>query len=152
MFKNRVGFQWNEYQVDPMVELPSSISEYLLHLTIEHRSPAFLVIEPNGRAMWGGNLALYGIGDLSLETPIQEQLLVLEGILPVKDSPVYFPCIEITQGVFADIHVFQKEGKTWVLLLNATKEAERQSLMQQKWNELSLQLNSKAKPGNDTYE
>lgn len=123
-----------------MSNFPQSILEFMLHLTVEHRTPAYLAIDEAGQVHHvGGNLARYGLSTLDPDHPIQEQLLFLEGILPQNETPVFFPCVETHPGVFADIHIFQREALMWVLLLDTTREANWQREVQQKLNDLSRQ-------------
>ncbi|MBX7221856.1 MAG: hypothetical protein K1Y36_18025 [Blastocatellia bacterium] len=127
-----------------MTALPPSISEYVLHLTMEQQLPAFFVLDQEGRLCeWGGRPERYGISPLNQE-PDAELFPFLHGIVPLGDEPVFFPCVETAPNVFADIHVFHREGKNWVLLLDVSADALRQQQMQQRLNEIALQR----KPGN----
>src|SRR5262245_26039700 len=122
-----------------MPGLPSSILAYLQALTLENRSPASLHVDKDGTlADWGGALTTYGLNDLRQGAPTSPQVLFLENLLPLQNSPLVLPAVETGEGCFADIHIFAEDGNHWVLLLDATLEEGLRRRFQQKVNELSL--------------
>lgn len=122
-----------------MLELPRPILHYLHNLTVEDRSLAYLFVEKNGRlSAWGGKLEIYGITNLQAGENIEEKVFCLQGLLPLEGEPLVLSCIKMEDGASADIHIFPSDVGDWVLLLDATLEELRQSIVQQKGNELSL--------------
>jgi PAS domain S-box-containing protein len=122
-----------------MPVLPSPISDFILKLNIDTRSPAFLLVQKDGRlSEWGGDLASYGIADLRKDQPAGEQIFLLEGMLPLDASPMFLPYVKTDSGLSADIYMFDDEAGTWVLLMDATWEARKRKAIQQKANDLSL--------------
>ncbi len=122
-----------------MLDFPSPVLDYIHTTTIKICSPAFLLIEKNGRLSdWGGKLESYGIRDLEKGQYVEERVFFLQGLLPLDDSPIFLKCIRTEQGLCADIHIFPGEQGDWVLLLDATSDEIQQSLFKQKGNELSL--------------
>jgi signal transduction histidine kinase len=64
---------------------------------------------------------------------------------------MYFPCVETVSGTFADIHIFPRAERDWVLLLDATADEAQRRLLQQKVNDLSLLQEHQARVfGQDT--
>ena len=122
-----------------MPSLPSPISEFMLKLNMDTRSPAFLLVRNDGRlSEWGGDLAAYGIEGLLKDQAVGEQVFFLEGMLPLDASPLFLPYMKTDSGLSADIYLFNGEEGTWVLLLDATWDARKRKAIQQKANELSL--------------
>ncbi len=122
-----------------MAELPVSVHTYLSRLAAEHRSPAYLLTNEDGllRA-WGGELAAYGISDLSAGELASQQIFFLEGLLPLAGEGLILPCMQTESGRPADLHLFSTPSGDCALLLDATASERQQRLMQQKGNELSL--------------
>lgn len=122
-----------------MLELPIPIRDYINVLIVETRSPAYFLVAKDGRlSYWGGECSIYGINNLRQGEYITKQALFLEGLLPLDESPIFLPCIKTNENVFADVHIFSGDEGDWVLLLDATSEQKKHSLMQQKGNDLSL--------------
>lgn len=122
-----------------MLSLPVPIVDYIYKLTVENRSPAYLLVDKNGYLSdWGGQLSVYGITNLQQGEDVEQQVLFLTGLLPLNSSPVVLPCLKMESGLSADIHVFSTDEGDWVLLLDATLHEIQRSQVQQKGNDLSL--------------
>src|SRR5919106_2957907 len=129
-----------------MRDLSPSVLEYLRTLLVDNRSLAYLQIDKGGcLSHWGGNLAAYGMTGLRKGLPVGEQVVFLEGLLPLQDSPLLLPCVETGSGLFADIHILSGEDGNWVLLLDATPEELQRRLFHQKANDLSLRYEQQSK-------
>ena len=73
-----------------MLNLPSPVSDFMLKLLADTRSPAYLLVKKDGLLTdWGGDLAAYGIKDLQKEQRVGEQVFFLEGMLPIDASPTF---------------------------------------------------------------
>lgn len=122
-----------------MTSLPTPVQTYVRTSLLASRSPAYLLLrEDGGLAAWGGELYHYGITDLQLDVKGEHQVSVLLGLLPLEGKALQILGIEITPGLFVDLHVFPANGGAWVLLLDATVGVEQQHLLQQKVNEMAL--------------
>ena len=129
-----------------MSGLPGPVLDFLQAQLQETRSPAYLVVDKGGRLRgWGGKLSTYGITHLQQGSVVAESVHILEGLLPLEDSPIYFPCVETASGIFADIHIFPGDERDWVLLLDATADEVQRRLLQQKAHDLSLLQEHQAK-------
>ena len=129
-----------------MRDLPPTVLEYLHTLIVDNRSLAYLQIDKGGCLLnWEGNLAAYGMTGLRKGLPVREQVVFLEGLLPLQDSPLLLPCVETGSGLFADIHIFSGADGNWVLLLDVTPEELQRRLFHQKANDLSLRYEQQAK-------
>jgi PAS domain S-box-containing protein len=129
-----------------MRDLPAPVLAYLHTLIVDNRSLAYLQIDKSGCLFdWGGNLAAYALTGLRKGRPVGEQVLFLEGLLPLQDSPLLLPCVETGSGLFADVHILSGEYGNWVLLLDVTPEELQRRLFQQKANDLSLRYEQQAK-------
>lgn len=122
-----------------MLKFPRPIQEHLCTIAVDIRSPAYLLIEKNGYLLdWGGKLAAYGITDLQKGQNVEEKVFFLQGLFPLDGSPLLLQCIQMEEGISADIHIFSTDEKVWVLLLDATFNELQRSIFQQKGNDLSL--------------
>jgi PAS domain S-box-containing protein len=120
-------------------DLPPTVLVYLNELNLKSQSPAWMMLAQDGAlAQWGGHLAYYGIEGLNHDLPAAEQLRFLAGMLPVGTEALELPCVETDSGIYADIHVWEAFGCTWVLMIDTTTHALEYRRMQQRGNELSL--------------
>lgn len=122
-----------------MPELPLPVATYVQAHLLASRSPAYLLVRPDGSlAAWGGELARYGITDLQPQMAVEEQVPALVGLLPLEDSTFELLSIEIAPGLFADLHMFPADVGVWVLFLDATADVKQRYQLQQKANEMAL--------------
>jgi signal transduction histidine kinase len=122
-----------------MSELPSRIQQHLHRLIAKDRSPAFVLCDSAGNlAASGGDLNHYGLGALQLGAPVDEQIFLLAGLLPLESEELLLPCVHTESGCPADLHFLKAAEGDYVLFLDATQQERQQRLMQQKGNELSL--------------
>ncbi|MGI9106339.1 MAG: PAS domain-containing protein [Pyrinomonadaceae bacterium] len=124
-----------------MAELPKPISEFILELTEDIRSPAYMLVsDANTLSEWGGDWASYYITGLQKDSDVGEHVPFLEGMLPLEMRNLFLPNVQTGYEQYADVYIFKREEGTWVLLLDATVDASRQQRLQQKSNDLSLQV------------
>lgn len=122
-----------------MAELPVPVLAHLNQLAAVERSPAYLLTDGAGALLdWGGELAVYGIGELQRGLPVGAQAIFLEGQLPLNGETLLLPFLETPSGRYAELHLFPTPEGDCALLLDAAVRHEQQRLMQQKGNELSL--------------
>ena len=129
-----------------MLYLPDPIVNYIHKLTVKNRSPAYILVQKNGRLFsWGGKLSFYGFSNLKQGEYVDKQILFLTGLLPLSGLPIILPCVQMESGISADVHIFSAEERDWVLLLDATLYESQRSAVQQKGNDLSLIRNQQAR-------
>ncbi|QTA90362.1 adenylate/guanylate cyclase domain-containing protein [Desulfonema magnum] len=123
-----------------MPDLAPPVLEYLYNLSFKDRSPAFFLLEKDGRLMnWGGNPEAYGFTDLKKGEHMEERILLLEGLFPPDDEQMSLSCVTMESGISADVHIFSGEqGYYWLLLLDATLKEAHLVALQQEANELRL--------------
>src|ERR1700733_13812093 len=103
--------------------MPARISEWLLLLVKSQRSIAHLLIDNELVLIKaGGELEYYGLADLEHQHSASNQLLFLEGLLPIEESSFLLQSVEMPSGRVADVHFFSDEDMTWVVLLDVTTE------------------------------
>ncbi len=123
------------------MELPRPIREYLAASTVEGRSPAYLMAGKDGRLLdWDGETELYGIECLHKGERIADRVPLLQGLLPLGNSPVFLECVRTESGLVTDVHLFEGTDGDWILLLDATKKEILHRVAQQKRNEQNLVL------------
>lgn len=122
-----------------MADIPYAVITYLLNFIIEERSLAYLLVKKDGCLLaWGGKLAEYGITNLRQGMQVCEQVFFLEGLLPLDDSSIFLPLINLEQGICADIHIFSSDDGDWIVLLDSILDGEHIAGMQQATNDFCL--------------
>lgn len=128
--------------------LPLPIREFILSLTDDMLSPAYLLVTENGLLIeWGGELESYGFKDLEKNLDVSERIPFLVGVLPLESDSVFLPHVQTKPGVFADVYIFGREQGTWILLLDSTVATARQQHMQQKLYDSRLQVTDLVREG-----
>jgi class 3 adenylate cyclase len=106
-----------------MKHLPKELTSYLLDYSFEERSPAYLVVGKNERLEdVSGDCSFYGIGPLERGASVLDQVPFLEGLLPLKQSALAIPCVQIDSGMYSDVHIIRHGSRHWVLFLVVTVE------------------------------
>ncbi|MEK7990680.1 MAG: ATP-binding protein [Thiotrichaceae bacterium] len=118
--------------------LPLSIIKYIRSMWMAEMLMTYLHVDKQGLLMnWGGHPRYYGLTNLKTSVAVNEQIVFLEGLLPVEHAQVIeFICME--NGRCAHAHLVPCDSGTWILLLDATTEHHRQQKLQQQLNELSI--------------
>ncbi|MDY7094374.1 MAG: response regulator [Acidobacteriota bacterium] len=118
--------------------IPLTLARYLRSLWLSTTLISYLKIDATGDLIdFGGHWRHFGLAELTLGLPITEQVSFLEGLLPVTHTQI-LRFLAIEQGHYAHVHIIPTTAITWVLLLDATVDYERQQKMQQQVNNLSL--------------
>jgi len=118
--------------------LPLSIIKYIRSMWMAEMLMTYLHVDKQGLLVnWGGHPRYYGLTDLETGVPVNEQIVFLEGLLPVEHAQIIeFICME--NGRCAHVHIVPSDLGTWILLLDATADHHRQQKLQQQLNELSI--------------
>lgn len=136
-----------------MSELPIPIRDFILDLTEDMRSPAYMLVDgDNQLRAWGGDWAAHDVLGLDERLDVSEHVPFLQGLLPLETNNLFLPYMQTGRGQYADIYLFQRKEGTWVLLLDATADAAKRQRMQQKANNLSLQVTELEREGEQLYE
>ncbi|HEY6118953.1 MAG TPA: hypothetical protein VIV66_03290 [Pyrinomonadaceae bacterium] len=136
-----------------MSNLPSPIRDFILALTDETLSPAFLLLTGEGELVeWGGDLDAYGIKGLRRNVDVTEHISFLLGLLPLGSDSVFLPHIQTTSEVFADVYLFKRDQGTWVLLLDATADTAKRLQLQQKLYDSRLEVSDLEREGEALYK
>jgi|SRR5215510_6816998 len=114
------------------MDLPQPIRDFILALTEDTLSPAYMLVNETTLAQWGGDLESYGVTEMEKGLDVTERVPFLTGLLPLGESSAFLPRVQTREGVFADIYIFGREYGTWVLLLDATAQIASRSAMQQR--------------------
>jgi serine phosphatase RsbU (regulator of sigma subunit) len=122
-----------------MLDLPPRISEWLLLLVRSQRTLAHLLIDGEQVLVAaGGDLEHYGLTGLRYQRPACEQLPFLEGLLPLPETPFLLQSMGMPSGRVADLHFFDDEDATWLVLLDVTAEHDAARKIQQKAYDMTL--------------
>lgn len=122
-----------------MASFPVEVRRLLESITIERRSPAYLLVGPNGRLRrTGGNLAKYGLADVDRKRKVIDQVDFLVGLLPIAGGSAILRQITLTSAESVDLYLTAGAAGDWVILLDATRDAAQQAMVQQLGNELAL--------------
>jgi signal transduction histidine kinase len=118
--------------------LPLSIIKYIRSMWMAELFVTYLHVDKQGLLVsWGGYPRYYGLSDLRTKIAVNEQIMFLEGLLPVEHTQV-LEFIGMENGRYAHVHLIPNDSGTWILLLDATTEHQRQQKLQQQLNELSI--------------
>src|SRR5262245_41558060 len=100
-----------------MPELPAVVLEYLRRLVFSQSRPAYLLTDPSGTLMsWGGDIEAYGLGNLTAGEPVNQQVCILEGLLPLTGEAVSLSCVQIDSGRPVDLYLFSTPDGDCALL------------------------------------
>jgi serine phosphatase RsbU (regulator of sigma subunit) len=122
-----------------MKPLPAVLADRLQALMYDERLVAWLRIDAGLMlADAGGHLAQYGLADLCRGEPALRQLYFLEGLLPLAETPLLVPSIELLDGRAADLHLHGDDDTVWVLLVDVTADRDAARRMQQKAYDMTL--------------
>ena len=136
-----------------MSDLPAPVRDFILELTEDTRSPAYMLVgEDNGLVAWGGDWGAHDVTGLDERMDVSEHITFLHGMLPLETPNVFLPNVQTHEGLYADIYLFQRKEGTWVLLLDATADAAARQRMQQKSNTLRLQVAELEREEESLYE
>ena len=136
-----------------MNDLPVPIRDFILSLTDDMLSPAYLLVTEGGQLIsFGGDLNSYGLNGLTQDVNVTDKVPFLFGVLPIEGKSLYLPNVQTKPGVFANVYVFSREQGTWVLLLDATVETSRKQTMQQKLYDSRLQVGELERESNSLHE
>jgi hypothetical protein len=121
------------------VDYPPPINAYLLNRAARHLHLAYFLLDAQGRIIrWGGDVDHYRMGVPRKGLLISDLLVLTEGIFPMGGVEMILECVEMHADLMVDAHLFEADGRPWLLLLDASEKAENRRLLQQKANELTL--------------
>lgn len=136
-----------------MSEFPTPVRDFMLALTEDRRSPAYMLVsDDNGLVEWGGDLASYDITGLEKSTDVADHVPFLEGMLPLESHNVFLPNMQTNTGQYMDVYLFSRDEGTWILLLDATADATKRQTIQQKASNLNLQVAELEREGEALYK
>jgi PAS domain S-box-containing protein len=137
-----------------MSELPLAIRDFILELTEDKRSPAYMLVsDENLLSEQGGDWTAYDITGLEQNADVTDHIPFLQGMLPLETRNVFLPYIQTGDGLYADVYLFRRDNEgTWVLLLDATADATKRQRIQQKASNLSLQVTELEREGETLYK
>jgi hypothetical protein len=136
-----------------MTDLPAPIRDFILALTDETLSPAYLLVREEGTLLeWGGDLEAYGVKDLKRHMNAADHISFLVGLLPLDSSSAFLPHVRMTSDVYADVYLFEREQGVWVLLLDSTADTAKRMQMQQKLYDSRLKTNDLEREGEALYK
>jgi len=122
-----------------MRNFPKQIFEYVNQFILEELSPAFILLDKDGKIVdSGGDIEKYGITGLHKECNITEVLLFMEGILPFKEDSLILSFVKLGSGKPIDVHIIKINKGFGLILLDAGKREADRIAFHQKANELSL--------------
>lgn len=122
-----------------MAAFPAEVRRLLESITVERRSPAYMLVGSNGRLRRsGGDLARYGVTNLDRKRKVVDQADFLVGMLPIAGGSAILRQVTLVSGESVDLYLTASDAGDWVILLDATRESAQQAMVQQLGNELAL--------------
>ncbi|MBT3191713.1 MAG: sigma 54-interacting transcriptional regulator [Verrucomicrobia bacterium] len=121
------------------MELPEPIGEHLKSLFVRSQFPAYLFVSHDGVLLeWGGGCDRYGLTPLESGVLASDQIDFLEGMLPLEEGWFQLPRLLVHDFRVVDVHFVPGEEGDWVVLLDTTEAANRETVAQQQANDLAL--------------
>ena len=125
-----------------MNDFPVPIVEDLIELSLRDRQIAYLEIDHRGILLsQGGELHIFGLTELEVGLLIDQQVDLFTGLISSESLPIYLPFMEAPSGESADIHLFEKDNKIWILLMHTGEKKKHHQAIQQKVYDLRLTHN-----------
>lgn len=122
-----------------MLDIPDRVADWLFELVGSRHAVAHLFVDAEQVLVnAGGDLERYGLSELKLRQPICDQFALLEGMLPLPETPFLLRSMGMPSGRVADIHLFTDREATWVVFLDVTTEHDATRKMQQKAYDMTL--------------
>lgn len=119
--------------------VPVSVADFLSTLIHDERALAYLLVDASLTLVRaGGNLKNYGLGALELGRPLSGQAAFLEGLLPLVETPLRLPSVELSCGRAADLHCYSDREGDWVVILDVTAERDEHRRYQQRAYDMTL--------------
>ena len=123
------------------MKLPRPISDYFGQWLAQRRGFGYILTDPDGHVRtWGGNLQGLGVGPLKLGQAVSEQLILMEGLLPLTEPALQIPMVRLDADHTLDVHLFKTDEGYGLLLMDASMDAQKQGAFQQKANESALDM------------
>lgn len=133
--------------------IPKQIAEYLESLSINRLTSGYLKLDKNGAIIdWTGEVALFNSEAPKAGEDIYEYCSILEGILPLESKQAVLPRIEMTNNLFADIHLLFDENYYWIIFIDTTQTVNYIRDFLQDHNETILKKTQSKNLPNDTEE
>jgi PAS domain S-box-containing protein len=137
----------------PRPELPAPVRDFIFKLTAENRAPAYLLVDDRSVILEsGGELAEYGLDGFQPGVVADQALEFVAGLLPLEQGNIFLPFVKLDHGPYSDVYIFAGERGTWVLLLNATREALKRQNLQQRAYDLSLETADLRREGSELQQ
>ena len=119
--------------------LPEPICQYIGNWIMGQRTLGYILLGPDGEVrMWGGALERLGIKMLQEGKPIADQLLFMEGMLPMEETSIHLAMVKPDVRHSLDLHLFQIDDGYGLIVMDATETERQLAIWQQKANELAL--------------
>jgi signal transduction histidine kinase len=135
------------------MNLPKPVCRYLIDWLGQQNHIGYIMIDKNGcAASWGGELTRLGVGPLFEGRPVAEQLVFMEGLLPLTEAFLHLPLVKPDEKHVWDVHLFRDGDGCGLVIMDASVDAQKKKAFQQKANELALtqayqsQLRKAARP------
>jgi signal transduction histidine kinase/ActR/RegA family two-component response regulator len=129
------------------MNLPKPVGTYLADWLRQRCGFAYIMLDLNGRVLsWGGELDRLGIGSLTAGRPISEQLVFMEGLLPIAETALELPLVKQDLEHVWDVHLFKADGGYSLLIMDAGIDARKIEVFQQELNESALRRAGQAGP------
>ena len=125
-----------------MSDFPVPIAEDLIELSLRDRQIAYLELDNRGILVsLGGELDIFGLMGLKVGLLIDKQVDLFTGLISSESLPIYLPFMETPSGESADIHLFEKEDRFWILLMHTGEKRKHHQAIQQSVYDLRLTHN-----------
>lgn len=115
-------------------------------MVLGDRAVAYLEADTSGALKAkGGDTAAFGLDTLQPGDAIEDHVDCLAGTVDPAALPIDLPFMETPSGVTADIHLFGRGDRVWIVFIDARTRESAQQVVQQKVNVMSLKQHRQTK-------
>lgn len=100
---------------------PDAIRQYAVEYLRSLDGAWFAVDEEERVVKCGGVLARYHLDHVGPGSAIVDCFPAVQGFLPATPEPFVIAALELGSNLYCDLHLFHRDGMSWVLILDSTR-------------------------------
>ena len=127
------------------MQRPAAITDFFTEHVIGHFKPAWIRMQAGKAVAWQGDFSVHGLIEIHVGDDVEQLFPSLQGMLADIGDPLSLMYMELSNGLYVHVHLFCADGSDWLLLLDASENAELEQHVQQVANEQTLRASQQNK-------